>query len=54
MITQDPYPPPASPEARQQGCTCPDQAPMRGPKGVPWYRMNPKCWMHGTGEEEDE
>ena len=52
-------PPPGSPEATEQGCTCPvfDNRKGRGcgltdKDGKPLYYINEKCPLHGAKEGE--
>ena len=54
-------PPPGSPEAIEQGCTCPvfDNCKGRGcgltdKDGNPLYYINEKCQLHGAKEGEKE
>ena len=56
---EDVKPPPGSPEATEQGCTCPvfDNCKGRGcgltdNYGNPLYYINEKCQLHGAREGE--
>jgi hypothetical protein len=42
----DALPIPASPEARAQGCTCPDPEPGQGTPENP-HQVNMECHLHG-------
>ena len=42
----DEIPVPATPEARSQGCTCPDPEPGQGTPENP-RRVNMECHVHG-------